>query len=181
MDMQKIGISEPCDVDWSEMTGVEVCKFCRTCDKSVYNFSAMTVVQAQKVLQKEEDPCVRFRRNNKGEIHFRSEAPRRRSWGRGFARTAVGLAFVSLTTACGTGSGDGLVSRTLNSVGEALGFVDSGRPNSSGEEMGEDVELPIISDNGVQEREFTMGEADNHATGDLKPVPFMGKVRVDHD
>lgn len=70
--VQGVVIETPCSVDWDLMDGDEKKRFCGQCKKNVYNLSAMSDIEAAKVLQMngpgKRRPCVYFYRKEDGTI-----------------------------------------------------------------------------------------------------------------
>ncbi|MEO8876787.1 MAG: hypothetical protein ABI461_14435 [Polyangiaceae bacterium] len=62
-------IASPCSADWEKMEGDDEVRFCRGCQKNVFNLSAMTAEDAEAVLQeKEGDLCARLYRRKDGTV-----------------------------------------------------------------------------------------------------------------
>jgi hypothetical protein len=62
-------IASPCNASWEKMTGNDQVRFCGSCQKNVYDLSAMTSVEAEALLQeKEANLCARFYRRADGTI-----------------------------------------------------------------------------------------------------------------
>src|SRR5262245_26445583 len=56
-----IRIASPCHADWGKMTGDERSRFCGSCQKNVYNISAMTSKEASNLIREKEGKlCVRY-------------------------------------------------------------------------------------------------------------------------
>ena len=67
--LPEIRIASPCHADWAEMTGNERSRFCASCQKNVYNLSAMTAKQASDLIRKKEGKlCVRYYLRRDGTI-----------------------------------------------------------------------------------------------------------------
>jgi len=67
--LPEIKIASPCHADWGRMTGDERTRFCASCQKHVYNLSAMTAREgADLIRQKEGKLCVRYFVRNDGTI-----------------------------------------------------------------------------------------------------------------
>lgn len=61
ISLESIEIAKPCRADWGAMRGDDRVRFCGTCQKNVYNLSALSREQAEELLNAEEAlPCVRF-------------------------------------------------------------------------------------------------------------------------
>jgi hypothetical protein len=90
------------------MDGDDQVRFCRECNRNVYNLSAMTETEARRVVAEREGRlCIRFYQRRDGTV-LTSDCPvgRKRSFLRTGARTAVAFAAVAagLTklSACGS-------------------------------------------------------------------------------
>lgn len=67
--LDSIDVPKPCDKSWDEMIGDDVSRFCRHCEKDIYNISAMTRKEAKKLLfQSKERVCIRMERETDGRI-----------------------------------------------------------------------------------------------------------------
>lgn len=104
-------IASPCKAPWGNMDGDERVRFCRECNRNVYNLSAMTEVEAlQLVAQREGRVCVRFYQRHDGTV-LTTDCPvgRKRAFLSKAAKTAAALAgaAIGLTklTACGDEAG----------------------------------------------------------------------------
>jgi hypothetical protein len=69
ISLEAIQVASPCDAAWDDMAGTERMRFCHLCQKTVYNLSAMTRAQAEKLIrQKEGRVCVRLYRRRDGTV-----------------------------------------------------------------------------------------------------------------
>jgi len=67
--LEDVRIASPCKADWDEMKGDERVRFCGSCEKNVYNLSAMPRGEAEALLrQRESNICVRLYRRADGTI-----------------------------------------------------------------------------------------------------------------
>lgn len=65
----EVKVASPCHADWNLMTGDDQSRFCGKCSKNVYNLSAMTTEQAEKLIrEKEGDLCVRYYQRADGTV-----------------------------------------------------------------------------------------------------------------
>lgn len=65
--LDRVRIAAPCSADWKEMRGDERVRFCDRCSLNVYNLSAMTRREAERlVVGSEGRLCVRFYRRADG-------------------------------------------------------------------------------------------------------------------
>jgi hypothetical protein len=69
MDLENLRIASPCPADWDQMDGDERVRFCRLCQKNVYDISAMTQRQAKALLRENgAGICTRIYRREDGTI-----------------------------------------------------------------------------------------------------------------
>ncbi|RYG74346.1 hypothetical protein EON80_02535 [bacterium] len=67
--LESIQIATPCRADWDKMSGDDQSRFCGSCAKNVYNLSAMSRDEAQRlILEKEGHLCVQLHRRADGTI-----------------------------------------------------------------------------------------------------------------
>jgi hypothetical protein len=67
--LDSVRIASPCKADWNEMAGDDRVRFCGTCAKNVYNLSAMTREEAERLLvQTEGRVCARLYRRTDGTV-----------------------------------------------------------------------------------------------------------------
>lgn len=93
-------IASPCHADWDQMIGDDQVRFCKSCEKNVYNLSAMTSEAAEAlIVEKEGNMCARFYRRSDGTI-LTADCPVgvRRKW----VRRAGAAAVLFGTAAAGT-------------------------------------------------------------------------------
>ena len=65
----RVRVAAPCEEDWDEMRGDERVRFCSRCSLNVYNLSALTRREAERlVLGAEGRLCIRFYRRGDGTI-----------------------------------------------------------------------------------------------------------------
>ena len=68
--LDRINTITPCTANWDEMVGNDDVRFCRHCDLSVYNLSAMTRKDAMRiVIESKGKLCARYIRRPDGAIH----------------------------------------------------------------------------------------------------------------
>jgi hypothetical protein len=60
--LDQLKVASPCSADWNEMVGDDRVRFCLSCEKNVYNLSAMRRDEAEALLAErlEGEICVRF-------------------------------------------------------------------------------------------------------------------------
>ncbi|OJY28541.1 MAG: hypothetical protein BGO98_05570 [Myxococcales bacterium 68-20] len=68
--LDQVRIASPCNASWDEMLGDERVRFCVSCEKNVYNLSAMPREDAERLLQERvgKELCVRFYQRADGTI-----------------------------------------------------------------------------------------------------------------
>ncbi|RYG74347.1 hypothetical protein EON80_02540 [bacterium] len=67
--LESIHIASPCHADWDKMSGDDKSRFCGSCAKHVYNLSAMTNAEAQRLIQEKEGHlCVQMHRREDGTV-----------------------------------------------------------------------------------------------------------------
>jgi hypothetical protein len=67
--LESINIPKPCRAEWDAMPGDDRVRFCQTCQKNVYNLSALSREQAEALVNDhEEKRCVRFYRRADGSV-----------------------------------------------------------------------------------------------------------------
>jgi hypothetical protein len=61
IDLDEIRVASPCHARWEDMCGDERARFCGSCQKNVYNLSAMTRAQIETLIREKEGKfCGRF-------------------------------------------------------------------------------------------------------------------------
>ena len=71
--LDDLRIVAPCGQDWAQMAGDERRRHCAHCDKHVHDLSACTRTQAQALLARGGDLCVRVRPDAAGRVRFVGE------------------------------------------------------------------------------------------------------------
>ena len=67
--LDNLHIASPCHASWDAMTGDDNARFCKTCQKNVFNLSLMTRADAENLIRaKEGNLCVRFAQREDGTI-----------------------------------------------------------------------------------------------------------------
>lgn len=87
-----------CPANWDAMEGTEQMRFCAHCQKHVYDLSAMTREDAERLLATETKPCVRLERRPDGTAVFRG-CPKTELNRKVRSRVAAGLAGGALALA----------------------------------------------------------------------------------
>jgi len=67
----QLHIAEPCNADWTAMSGDERERFCGSCQKHVHDLSAMSARQAEQLVRGQEGLCVRYRVDRQGRLVHR--------------------------------------------------------------------------------------------------------------
>jgi hypothetical protein len=67
--LDNVSIAAPCSVGWDSMVGDERVRFCGQCSLNVYNLSAMTKMDAERLVSQAEGRlCIRYYRRADGTI-----------------------------------------------------------------------------------------------------------------
>ena len=84
LSLDVIQIDSPCTENWDAMRGDECVRFCQGCQKHVFNLSAMTRPEAERVVcEAAGHLCVRFFPAEDGSVRtleYRGPIGRRRGW-----------------------------------------------------------------------------------------------------
>jgi hypothetical protein len=65
--LNQVEVASPCSAQWEDMAGDERVRFCGSCEKNVYNLSAMTTPEIVELIRaKEGRLCARFYRRHDG-------------------------------------------------------------------------------------------------------------------
>jgi hypothetical protein len=90
--LETLRVATPCHASWDDMTGTGRVRFCHLCQKKVYNLSAMTRGEGERLLAKSEgNMCVRMYRRQDGTV-MTTDCPvgvRRRRWAAVWAAAVV--------------------------------------------------------------------------------------------
>src|SRR5215510_7357683 len=74
--LANLKIASPCSSDWDSMVGNDEVRFCRHCDLSVYNLSAMRRRDAEALVSKSKGRlCVRYFRRLDGSVLTIDDTP----------------------------------------------------------------------------------------------------------
>lgn len=102
--LDRVRVAAPCSADWKEMRGDERVRFCDRCSLNVYNLSAMTRREAERlVVRSEGQLCVRFYRRADGTTLTRNCPVGLRALKRRVSRVATGAAAAALSFFAGVG------------------------------------------------------------------------------
>jgi hypothetical protein len=67
--LENVRVASPCRADWNLMEGDDRVRFCQSCTKNVYNLSALSKTEAEKLIaEKEGKLCVRFYQRADGTV-----------------------------------------------------------------------------------------------------------------
>jgi hypothetical protein len=67
--LENVAIAAPCSADWEQMVGDDRVRFCRSCEKNVYNLSAMPRDEAEALLAARDGKmCVRLYKRADGTV-----------------------------------------------------------------------------------------------------------------
>lgn len=69
ISLDHVQVAKPCPASWEEMKGNDSVRFCSQCQLNVYNLSALTKLEAERLItQSEGRLCVKFYRRADGRI-----------------------------------------------------------------------------------------------------------------
>jgi hypothetical protein len=129
-------IAAPCPANWADMQGDDTQRFCGTCEKHVFNLSAMTEVQAARFVQREKSACVRFFQRADGTI-LTQDCPVgikiRRRKNRMVAALAAGLGLAGAMGLATAALRLRPPNCTLRSGARDPSSTETGRPRAAGE------------------------------------------------
>ncbi|MBX3231344.1 MAG: hypothetical protein KIT84_10400 [Labilithrix sp.] len=70
--LDQVSVASPCSANWNEMLGDERVRFCLSCEKHVYDISAMPKAEAEALIAAQAEAagelCIRFYRREDGTI-----------------------------------------------------------------------------------------------------------------
>lgn len=66
--LDAVRVASPCNASWNEMVGDDRVRFCGSCQKNVYNLSAMLSHEAEELLGLNGELCVRFYQRADGTV-----------------------------------------------------------------------------------------------------------------
>jgi hypothetical protein len=67
--LENVAIAAPCTADWDQMVGDDNVRFCRSCEKNVYNLSALPRDEGEALLAaRESKMCVRLYKRADGTV-----------------------------------------------------------------------------------------------------------------
>lgn len=136
--LDRLNINSPCTADWDEMVGNDRVRFCRHCDLSVHNLSAMTRQEALRlIISSNGKLCARYIRRPDGAIHTTDLVlPKLHSIKRRASRLAAGAftAALSVSTSVVAAAPAPSGGTVTNSVSSTLlaNRANSSSPGTSG-------------------------------------------------
>jgi hypothetical protein len=95
--LQDVRIASPCDERWDDMTGNAAIRFCARCRQNVYDVSAMTAADAERLLANDPDRCLRLFRRADGKV-LTADCATQAKEARRPTLVALGLGVASLVT-----------------------------------------------------------------------------------
>ena len=102
--LDRVHVAAPCSADWAEMPGDERVRFCDRCSLNVYNLSAMTRREAERLVVRSEGRlCVRFYRRRDGTTLTQNCPVGLRALKRRVSRTASAAAAAAIGFFAGVG------------------------------------------------------------------------------
>lgn len=67
--LDNLHIASPCHASWEAMTGDDKARFCKSCQKNVFNLSMMSRQEAERLIQaREGNLCVRYAQREDGTV-----------------------------------------------------------------------------------------------------------------
>jgi hypothetical protein len=67
--LDRVRVASPCNARWEDMAGDDCARFCRQCQKHVFNLSALTLVEAEQLVREKEGRfCGRFHQRRDGHV-----------------------------------------------------------------------------------------------------------------
>jgi len=159
--LDNLRVASPCNMSWDAMTGDERVRFCGSCEKNVYNLSAMSREDGERLLvEKEGKVCVRFYRRADGTVMTTDCPVGARKVRRRIAFAAVGGGLLAAAAATLTTS-----RATMGDVGPMQGAVAIMPPTQvAPPTMGE----PFVSENPPEAKPV---EVTGHTMGRIAPPP----------
>src|SRR5438045_496103 len=111
--LNQIKIASPCTADWAKMKGDDAVRFCGQCNLNVYNISAMSLKEVEKLVAKDGRTCVRFFRRADGTVITDDCPVGLRAVRRRLAMVATAVAGALAASVAGFGVARGMMGRTL--------------------------------------------------------------------
>src|SRR3954469_16997536 len=100
--LDHVRVAAPCSTGWENMVGTERVRFCGQCSLNVYNLSAMTKRDAERLISETEGRlCVRYYRRADGTILTKNCPVGLRALKRRLSRIAAATASAVLSLLAG--------------------------------------------------------------------------------
>ncbi len=163
---REIDIPNPCNEDWDAMTPAERGRFCAACQQTVHDLSAMSEEDARALLRTEDDICVSYVSDARGDVQFEPPpvVPLARLVRRASAASAAGL---SLALAACAPHGDGpRLDETAESERPAFLEVQPSIPDA--EPCDSTPEAPAVSEPSPKVHRRTGGTPRPRKKGNIK-------------
>src|SRR6185295_17899117 len=100
--LNNLTVPSPCSADWNSMIGNDQVRFCEHCSLDVHDLSAMTRLQAERLVAKSNGRlCIRYRRDLSGQLQTLPLGQKLHHISRRVSRIAAGAftATLSITSA----------------------------------------------------------------------------------
>lgn len=118
--LENIRVATPCRADWNRMEGDDRVRFCQSCAKNVFNLSAMSKAEAEKLIaEKEGHLCVRYYQRADGTVLTDNCPVGLRAVRRPFKWLVAGFAALMA-------SGAGLMAKEASTPGQPTELSQSG-------------------------------------------------------
>jgi hypothetical protein len=155
-----VPIKTPCPLNWGDMPagGGEKVRFCDTCQKQVFNLSAMTEAEARQVVEQPGGKCVMYAPSADGRVLTRPCAPES-------AQAAFTPAFISVP------SGTEGHSALWAWLGVGLGLVGGGVAAAYAQAGGD----PCAPLRWAEKIPFGVGTWVSNRLPDLVPMPVQDR------
>lgn len=160
--LENLHIASPCHASWDAMNGDDRARFCRTCQKNVFNISMMTRAEAEALIrEKEGNLCVRFAQREDGTILTndcpvgweRAKSAALRPWR--FLAAGVAAVVVAVVSALG-GVSQVAAQPPADSSTQAAG-------EASTDPSGEAIEQPAVQPTATPQVSHKMGDVSGPA------------------
>ncbi|HKA06551.1 MAG TPA: hypothetical protein VKD71_04785 [Gemmataceae bacterium] len=100
--LDTVRVASPCPASWQEMSGDDRVRHCSICQQAVYDLSALTRPEAEKLIRERDGRlCIRIHRRNDGKVMTRDCPVGRLQVVRRRVAAAIGTAAVLLFTLIG--------------------------------------------------------------------------------
>ncbi len=180
--LDHVTVAAPCNVGWDNMVGNERVRFCGQCSLNVYNLSAMSKSDAERLVSQAEGRlCVRYYRRADGTILTKNCPVGLRALKRRLSRIASASISATLSFFAGILAATGLRERPLIPVATQGQVIQVNETLKVNEKLPEDnyvVGPPVVPGytKGEMVREF--GPAEGWADGRMKITERPPKFRL---